>query len=118
MFKTIIRSIKRFVTYLKNHIKPWSKPTTIKLAAEALADLKRSRKNLIAENALLRQQLIALNRQVKRPQLTQGERLRLVGLARLTGFWQQTLHIGQPDTLLRWHRDLFRRYWRWKSKPQ
>ena len=24
----------------------------------------------------------------------------------------------QPDTILRWHRDLFRRYWRWKSKPE
>jgi hypothetical protein len=35
----------------------------------------------------------------------------------LTEFWQQPLHIVQPDTLLRWHRDLFRRYWRRKSKP-
>ena len=42
-------------------------------------------------NAMLRQQLIVLNRQVKRPQLTQGDRLRLVLLARLTGFWQHAL---------------------------
>jgi len=118
MLKNIVLAIKRFVTNLKNHSKQWSRPTTIKLAAEALTDLKRSRKDLIAENALLRQQLIVLQRQVKRPQLTQGDRMRLVGLARLTGFWQQALHIVQPDTLLRWHRDLFRRYWRWKSKPQ
>ena len=118
MFTTIISSIKRFVNNIKNRIKQWSKPTTIKLAAEALSDLKRSRKDLIAENAILRQQLIVLNRQVKRPQLNQGDRLGLVILARLTGFWQQALHIVQPDTLLRWHRDLFRRYWRWKSKPK
>jgi putative transposase len=118
MFKNIVLSIKRFVTNLKNRIKQWSRPTTIILAAEALSDLQRSRKDLIAENALLRQQLIVLNRQVKRPQLTQGDRIRLVGLARLTGFWKQALHIVQPDTLLRWHRDLFRRYWRWKSKPK
>jgi putative transposase len=38
-------------------------------------------------------------------------------LARLTEFWQQALHIVQPDTLLRWHRNLFRRYWWCKSKP-
>ena len=50
MFKNIIHAIKRFVTKLKNRIKQWSRPTTIKLAAEALTDLKRSRKDLIAEN--------------------------------------------------------------------
>jgi putative transposase len=41
---------------------------------------------------------------------------RLVLLARCTRSWQQTLHIVQPDTLLHWHRDLFRHYWRRKSK--
>jgi len=110
MFKNIITSIKRFVTNLKNRIQPWSRPTTTKLAAEALSDLARSRKDLMAENALLRQQLIVLKRQVKHPQLTPEDRLRLVGLARLTGFWQPALHIVQPDPLLRWHRDLLRRY--------
>jgi hypothetical protein len=69
----------------------------------------------IAENAMLRQQLIILNRQVKRPKLSYGDRIRLVLLARCTQFWQNALHIVQPDTLLRWHRDLFRFYWRWKS---
>ena len=49
MFKNIIRSIKRFVTNLKNRLKQWSRPTTIKLAVEALADLQRSRKDLIAD---------------------------------------------------------------------
>jgi transposase InsO family protein len=67
---------------------------------------------------MLRQQLIVLNRQVKRPQLNQGDRLRLVLLARMTEFWQQALHIVQPDTLLSWHRNLFRRYWRRKSKSE
>jgi putative transposase len=37
-------------------------------------------------------------------------------LARCTRFWQEALHIVQPDTLLRWHRELFRRYWRRKSR--
>jgi transposase InsO family protein len=78
--------------------------------------MTRSRADLIAENLILRQQLIVLKRQVKRPQLTNGDRLRLVLLARCTQFWQQALLIVQPDTLLRWHRDLFRRYWRHKSR--
>jgi len=30
--------------------------------------------------------------------------------------WQQALFIVQPDTLLRWHRELFRLYWKRRSK--
>jgi transposase InsO family protein len=53
---------------------------------------------------------------VNRPQLNNSERIWLVSLARFTNFWQSALHIVQPDTLLRWHRELFRIYWRRKSK--
>lgn len=81
----------------------------------ALDDMTRSRKDLLAENALLRQQLIIVRRQVKRPQLTNSDRIHLVLLARFTRYGQNTLHIVQPDTLLRWHRELFRLYWRRKS---
>ena len=83
-----------------------------------MSDITRSRADLIAENLMLRQQLVVLNRQGKRPLLTDGDRIRLVLLARCTQFWQRTLLIVQPDTLLRWHRDLFRRYWRHKSRPR
>ena len=48
------------------------KPTTLSLFAGTLSDMARSRTDLIVENALLRQQLIFLNRHVKRPQLTQS----------------------------------------------
>jgi len=94
----------------------WTKPATALLVAGTLTDFKSSRTDFIVENAMLRQQLIVLNRQVKRPQLNQRDRIRLVLLARCTRFWQQTLHIVQPDTLLRWHRELFRVDWRRKSK--
>jgi hypothetical protein len=56
------------------------------------------------EIALLRQQLIAIHRQVQRPLLTQHDRFRLVLLARYTRFLKQTLHIVQADPLLRWNR--------------
>jgi Integrase core domain. len=65
---------------------------------------------------LLRQQLIVLNRQIKRPQLTNPDRFRIVLLSHFTKFWKQALHIVQPDTLLRWHRELFGLYWRQKSQ--
>jgi putative transposase len=86
------------------------------LISGVISDLTRSRSDLIVENALLRQQLIVLHRQVKRPLFTQHDRFRLVLIARFSRFWKQALHIIQPDTLLRWHRDLFHFYWRLKSK--
>jgi putative transposase len=98
------------------YLKQWTKPVAATLLTGALSDLTRSRADLIAENVMLRQQLIVLKRQVKRPQLTDFDRIRLVLAARCTQLWQQALFIVQPDTLLRWHRDLFRRYWRRKSK--
>jgi hypothetical protein len=116
MIETIIDAWKQLVNHLKQLVKHYTKPLTSGLVISALSDTTRSRVDLIAENALLRQQLIILKRQVKRPLLTQPERTRLVLLARCTRFWQQALHIVQPDTLLRWHRDLFRRYWRRKSR--
>jgi hypothetical protein len=72
----------------------------------------------MVENAILRQQVIVLNRQVKQPKLTNSDRLRFVLLAHFTNFWHTALHIVQPETLLRWHRELFRRYWRRKSKAK
>ncbi len=101
---------------VQQYLKQWSKPVTATLVTGALSDLTRSRADLIAENAMLRQQLIVLKRQVKRPQFTDFDRIRLVLAARCTQFWKQALFIVQPDTLLRWHRVLFRRYWRRKSK--
>jgi transposase InsO family protein len=118
MIKAFIPSLKRFVNRVKLYLKQWCKPVTASIAVGAFLGLRRNRRDLIIENAMLRQQPIVLHRQVKRPQLSQGDRLRLVLLARMTGYWQQALHIVQPDTLLRWHRDLFRFYWRRKSKSE
>ena len=109
---------KPYLFQLQQRIKHWAKPATLSLFSGVLSDLTRSRADLIVENALLRQQLIVLNRQVKRPLLTNRDRFRLVLLARCTRFWKQALHIVQPDTLLRWHRELFRFYWRLKSKSK
>ena len=37
-------------------------------------------------------------------------------LARTVQYWKQALFIIQPETLLRWHREAFRLFWRRKSK--
>jgi len=118
MIELITHLWNKLAGSIKLHVKQWTRPLTTGLATGTLSDTMRSRADLIAENALLRQQLIVLRRQVKRPQLSQIDRIRLILLARLTRFWQQALHIVQPDTLLRWHRDLFRRFWRRKSRKK
>ena len=71
---------------------------------------------LEAENAALRQQLSILQRKLcGRVQLTNGNRLFFLQLYRWFPSILKTLTIVQPDTVVRWHREGFRRYWRWKS---
>jgi putative transposase len=82
----------------------WTKPDTTSLLLGTLTDLSRSKSQLVAENALLRQQLIILRRQVKQPACTKTDRMLLVLLARMVRTWKQALFIVQPETLLRWHR--------------
>src|SRR5437016_13919484 len=80
--------------------------------------LFKSKSRLEAENAALRHQLIVLRRKMRgRVQLTNGDRLFLVLLYRWFPSVLKTITIIRPETLMRWHRAGFRRYWRWKSRP-
>ncbi len=88
------------------------------LAIGASRDLTRTRSALLAENALLRQQLIVLRRSIARPRLHRDDRLLLLLLARLNCRWREALHVVSPETFLRWHRDLFKIVWRRKSRPK
>ncbi|MBU0678230.1 MAG: integrase core domain-containing protein, partial [Verrucomicrobia bacterium] len=47
-----------------------------------------------------------------------ADRFVMVVLARLCSAWRDALHLVRPDTLLRWHRDLFKIFWRHKSRPK
>jgi hypothetical protein len=77
----------------------------------------KSKSRLEAENAALRHQLIVLRRRVRgRVQLTHGDRLFLVQLYRWFPSVLRAITIIRPETLVRWHRSGFRRYWRWKSR--
>jgi putative transposase len=95
----------------------WTRPMHHSLLGGTLTDLARSRVELLTENALLRQQLIILRRQVKRPACSKSDRILLVLLARAVRRWKQALFIVQPETLLNWHCQAFRWYWRQRSKP-
>jgi hypothetical protein len=96
--------------------KAWTRPATSTMIEATLADLIRTKPELIVENAFLRQQLIVLERQVKHPTFTPLERGLLVALASRVPLWKHALLIIKPDTLLMWHRQGFRLFWRHKSQ--
>jgi hypothetical protein len=76
----------------------------------------RSRVSLEAENLVLRQQLSVLNRRSPaRLRLRNIDRLILVWLYRLFPSLLDAIIIVKPKTVLRWQRQGFRVYWRWKS---
>jgi len=88
----------------------------LRLILAVLALLFKSRARLEAENLLLRQQIIVLQRRLpKRPALTNIDRLLFVWLCRWFPTTVGALAIVRPETVIRWHRSGFRAYWRWRS---
>ena len=52
------------------------------------------------------------------PRLRQRDRILWVWLSRFWANWRSCMIIVKPDTVVRWHRDGFRLYWRWKSRSK
>src|SRR5215471_14071885 len=77
----------------------------------------KSKSRLEAENAVLRRQLIVLRRKVRgRVHFTNSDRLFFIQLYRWFPSVLNAMTIMRPETVMRWHRDGFRHYWRWKSR--
>jgi Integrase core domain len=116
----ILTFFKRLAGYglqsLHHRYIAWTKPAAPPLLLDTLTDFARSKSELVAENALLRQQLIILKRQVKLPACTNTDRMLLVLLASMVRTWKQVLFIVQPETLVRLHSQGFKLYWRYKSR--
>src|SRR5450759_2729507 len=84
-----------------------------------LASPFKSNSRLEAENAVLRHQLIVLQRKVRgRAHLTNNDRWFFVQMYRWFPAILKVVTIIEPETLVRWHRAGFRRYWRWKSRSR
>ncbi len=81
-----------------------------------LRALLRDRSQLALENLALRQQLAVLHRKAKRPRLRSVDRVFWVSLAQFWDQWRSALILVKPETVLRWHRQGFRYFWRWKSR--
>src|ERR1700688_529799 len=78
----------------------------------------RTRRNLLLENLVLRQQLTVLKRKRPRPRITALDKLFWVLARRFWSGWKQALIVVTPDTVVRWHRSGFALYWRVISRAR
>ena len=104
MFVKLLNRARQMLTasaqVLQDRLRSWTMPPSTSLTLGSIRDLARSKPQLVIENALLRQQLLVLNRSVKRLRLTRADRVRFVLLA---------------SRLQHWHRQGFRLFWKRKS---
>jgi putative transposase len=77
----------------------------------------RDRESLVAENLLLRHQLAVLTRPTrKRSHLRARDKLFWVLVRSLRGDWRRHLVLVRPESVIRWHRQAWRLFWRWRSR--
>jgi len=68
-----------------------------------LHNLFRSRHDLLLENLALRQQILVLERQIKRPEFRDRDRAFWIVLSRFWTKWENPLRLVRPQTVVkRW----------------
>jgi transposase InsO family protein len=90
----------------------WLLFTTVQAAA-------RPHRDLVLENLLLRHQLAVLTRPTRRrshARLHLWDKLLWILARRLCAGWREHLSFVTPETVVRWHRQGWRLFWRWKSR--
>jgi transposase InsO family protein len=88
------------------------------LLLATLRDLLRPRQDLLLENIALRQQILVLQRQVKKPRFKDRDRAFWAVLCQYWPDWRKPLRLVKPETVIAWHRQSWRLVWRWHSKPK
>lgn len=87
----------------------------VQLALATIVATVRSRRRLVVENLLLRQQLQVALRSQRRPRLRARDKLFWLVFRRLHRDWRRHLLLVRPETVLGWHRQGWRLFWRWRS---
>ena len=91
--------------------------TILSIIAATLRAVLRGEQALVLENLALRQQLgVYLRKEKRPPRLKPRDRIFWVFLSHIWDGWKSTLVIAKPDTVIGWHRQGFRLYWRWRSR--
>jgi len=85
------------------------------MAVTILSVFLCDRLSLAAENLALRHELAILSHKAPHPKLRRRDCIFWVWLSKVGGGWISDLLIVKPKTVVRWHRQGFRLYWRWKS---
>ena len=83
-----------------------------------IRDLLRPQHDLLLENLALRQQILVLERQFKKPRFRPWDRAFWALLCHFWPSWKNPLRLVKPQTVIGWHRKSWRLFWRWKSKPK
>src|SRR5207248_1597572 len=87
------------------------------LLLRLLGSAVRDREALVAENLLLRHQLTVLARPTrKRPRLRARDKLFWVVVRALRRDWRRHLVVVRPESVIRWHRQAWQLFWRWRSR--
>jgi len=90
--------------------------TFLRLLLDLVLAAAAPRAALVAENILLRQQLIVAQRRAKRPRLRRFDRWLIGALAGRFRALLEAVLVVKPDTVIRWHRAGWRLLWRWRSR--
>jgi transposase InsO family protein len=88
----------------------------LRLLVDLFTRLFRSRRDLLLENLALRQQLGVFKQKHPPPRFATTDKLFWVMLSRLWVGWRRALIVVQPETVVRWHRTVFKLYWTWISR--
>jgi putative transposase len=89
------------------------------LLLRAMLAWVRSHHDLVLENLLLRHQVAVVSRPTRarpRPQAHTWDKLLWILARRFCAGWREHLAFVTPDTVVRWHRQGWRLFWRWKSR--
>ena len=88
----------------------------IRLILRSLFASFKTKRELALENLALRHQLAVAHRTMKahhkRPKLSDSDRKLWIFLSNHWEKWRSPLLLFKPDTVVSWHRKLFRGYWR------
>jgi transposase InsO family protein len=89
---------------------------SLRLCLGTISRLFCSRRSLLLENLVLRQQLAVFKRRHPRPRLNIFDKLFWVVAQRLWPAWKNSVIAVTPETVVCWHRAGFRLYWRLISR--
>ncbi len=84
----------------------------------SFVSLFRIRRDSALENLLLWQQLAVVKSNGTRVRLTAADRFFWILISKVWSRWRDTLHIVRPETVIRWHREGFRRHWTRKCRKR